>query len=432
MKYTTKYMAVVLCLLLLCFTVATACTDQSAPTTEPALEDAEPIILGAPVSLGYAVGRDSVRAAQMAIEEINAAGGVTVDGVKRPLKLVDIDSRAMAPGVPAADSLLAYQKLILDNKPAAIAMSAERSEVALASMDLIAEHKLIQMIPGAKSPAITAKVLEDYEKYKYNFRLTINVLSLFNYVPAHLEMVNESHGFNKLFFVAEDSAFARGTIGAITKPIEDMGWEIVGAEYIPLGTTDYSIPLLKVKDSGAQVIYTVFSNPEVGVLVDQYSTMQIPALLMGIAAPLVGPTAWDTYSGSIEGVCLIAECGTVPFATVPESVAFYDAYVERWGGGPEIDSVPAPAYDSIYILAAAIEEAGTLDSDVLVPILEKTDYKGAIGRIRFDESHQTIYGTDPAESALYGMVQWQSPGKRVVVWPRDAAEAEIQLPPWMR
>jgi branched-chain amino acid transport system substrate-binding protein len=402
-----------------------------APAPSPAPKPAEPIVLGAPVSLGYAVGRDGVRAAQIAVDEINAAGGVLVGGVKRPLKLAEIDSRAMAPGVPTADSLLAYQKLIADSKPSAIALSAERSEVALASMDLMAKNKMIQMIPGAKSPAITQKVADDYNTYKYNFRLTINVASLYGYVPAHLQMVNQQFGFNKLVFIAEDTAFARGTIGAIEKPIKDAGWSVLSTEYIPLGTTDYSIPLLKAKNAGAQVIYTVFSSPEVSVLVDQYNTAKIPALLMGIASPLVGPNAWKTYGNKIEGVCLIAECGTVPFATVPESVKFYDSYVKRYGDGPEIDSVPAPAYDAVYILAAAFEKANSLDADALVPVLEKTDRKGAIGRIRFDKTHQTVYGTDPKENALYGMVQWQAPGKRVVVWPKDAAETPIKLPSWM-
>jgi branched-chain amino acid transport system substrate-binding protein len=101
-----------------------------------------------PVSLGLVVATDAVRAAQMAAEEINAAGGVNVGGVKRMIEIKEIDSRAMLPGVPAADSLLAYEKLILQNKVDAFSASAERSEVCLAAMDLIAKYKLIHIIPG--------------------------------------------------------------------------------------------------------------------------------------------------------------------------------------------------------------------------------------------------------------------------------------------
>jgi len=414
---------------LLVLVVALVSVGGCAKAPEP---EAEPIVLGAPVSLGYAVGQDSVKAAQMAIDEINAQGGVLVDGTRRPLKLVAIDSRAMAPGVPVADSLLAYQKLILDEKVWAIALAAERSEVTLAAMDLIAKYKLIHMIPGAKSPAITAKIAEDPEKYKYNFRLAIDVIALLGYIPGHLQAIKGKYGFDTVYFLAEDASFARGMVGVVKNVIESEGWTALGEEYIPLGTTDYSAPLTKLKNSGAQVVYLVFSNPEVGILVEQYATMQIPALAMGSATPLVGPSAWDIYKGKIESLMLNVECGTVPSSLIPESVKFYDAYVDKYGSGPELDSVVASAYDDIYVLAAAIERAGTLDTDAVVEALEATDRTGAIGRIRFDENHQTVYGTDPKESALYSLIQWQSPGKRVVVWPKDAAEGEIQLPPWMR
>ena len=75
-----------------------------------------------------------------------------------------------------------------------------------------------------------------------------------------------------------------------------------------------------------------------------------------------------------------------------------------------------------------IERAGTIDSDAVVAELEKTDRMGAIGRIRFNKGHQVIYGQDPNETAMGCMVQWRKPGKRVVVYPPNIAEAKIQLP----
>ncbi len=57
--------------------------------------------------------------------------------------------------------------------------------------------------------------------------------------------------------------------------------------------------------------------------------------------------------------------------------------------------------------ANAIEKAGTLDPDKVVQALQATDMAGAIGRIKFDQSHQTIFGTDPKQAAVGCTFQWQ-------------------------
>jgi branched-chain amino acid transport system substrate-binding protein len=85
-----------------------------------------------------------------------------------------------------------------------------------------------------------------------------------------------------------------------------------------------------------------------------------------------------------------------------------------------------------YVLKAAIERAGSVDSDAVIGALEKTDLMGVYGRIRFDpKSHQVIPSLDPKEGAVGTIFQWQA-GKRVVVFPQSIAMGEIQLPPWMK
>ena len=79
------------------------------------------------------------------------------------------------------------------------------------------------------------------------------------------------------------------------------------------------------------------------------------------------------------------------------------------------------------MLKEAIERAGSVDGDAVVAELEKTDRNGAMGRIRFNDGHQVVYGEDPAETALGCMFQWQD-GKRVVVYPETVAEGKILLP----
>ena len=78
---------------------------------------ADPIVVGIPTSLGFLEGKESLKAVQMAVEEINAAGGVSVGGEKRPFKLESIDLRDAAAGVPVPEALLGLEKIILEKKP---------------------------------------------------------------------------------------------------------------------------------------------------------------------------------------------------------------------------------------------------------------------------------------------------------------------------
>jgi len=394
---------------------------------------AEAIVLGAAPSMGYAVGADGVKFAQMAVDEINAKGGVSVGGAKRPLKLEVIDTAAMKPQTSVADALVGMEKLILEKKPVAIAMSPERSEICLAAMDLVAKYKLPQMIPSAKSPAITQKVVDNYATYKYNFRLTVDSLILAAAESDPLLAIGSANGWTKVFFVQEDAAWAKGTQAAVEATLKAKGWATVGSETAPLGTTDYSMVIQKIKASGAQVVNINFSNPEGGAFIEQAFNNQVPALLVGMSSPTVAPEAWKTYNGKVEYACLaVAEAGNVPVPTVQKSVVAYDGYVKKYGTGPGTDSVPSACYDSIYVLAAAIERAGKLDGDSLVTAIEATDMDGAIGHIKFDKKHQTVYGPDPKTNAVSVMIQWQKPGNRTIVAPAAAASGQIQLPPWIK
>ena len=93
----------------------------------------DPIVLGCPLSTAFLYGWDAERGVTLAVEEINAKGGVNVGGTKRPFKVETIDTRDLEPGVPVSEALLAVEKLILDKKADFIVGGPVRSEAALAA-----------------------------------------------------------------------------------------------------------------------------------------------------------------------------------------------------------------------------------------------------------------------------------------------------------
>ena len=297
-------------------------------------------------------------------------------------------------------------------------------------MDVVAQYKTPMILGTAMSPAMEKKVKTEYDKYKYTFRTCLNAVYLIKYLGGTMAYLNKQFGFNKVFIMNQDVAWARGTAKLMVKNVfEKTGWDVVGQQAYPTGSSDFSAGLMKAKAKKAQVILPIFDMPQSGILVKQWKSMKVPALVAGFISPLAGPAAWNSFDKKIDGALnCIFEIGNVPCPKVPKSLEFFNKYKKKYGKPIEAGHSPAPAYEMVYILKEAIERAGSIDGDKVVAALEKTDRIGAMGRIRFNDGHQVIYGEDPNEMAMGCMIQWRAPGERVVVYPESVAEGKIQLP----
>lgn len=396
---------------------------------------AEPILVGIPTSLTALEGKESLNAVKMAVEEINAKGGVKVGDAKRSLKLETIDLRDSSPGVPVQEALLGLEKIITEKKVHAILVGPFRSEALLAGMDVIAKYKVPMLGTIAMSPKSEAKIKKEPDQYKYCFRVCLNAKYLVGYLAKTLGYMGKEFGFKKLYVMHQDVLWAKATAnytgGLVSKK---MGYEVVGTEAYPTGSSDFAAGLVKAKSKGAQVIMPIFDMPQSGILLKQWRDMKIPALLSGFISPMAGPGAWKTFEGKIGGLMNVNfEIGSaIPTSKYAPAKEFYDKYEKKYGVPMEAGHGPAPSYDAVYILAEAIERAGSLDADKLVAELEKTDRQGVIGRIKFDDGHQVIFGDDPTKTAAACVAQWTADGKRVIVYPPSLAEGKIQLPSWMK
>jgi branched-chain amino acid transport system substrate-binding protein len=393
------------------------------------------IVIGVPTSTGFLEGKEALKAVEMAVEEINAKGGVLVGGTKMPFKVESLDIRDAAPGVPVPEALLGLEKIILEKKPTALLVGPFRSEALLAGMDIIAKYKVPLIGAIAMSPASEAKVMKDPAKYKYIFRTCLDAKYLVKYLIGTMAFINKQFGFNKVYIMNQDVAWARKTAELMQKLyFAKAGWSVLGQESYPTGTSDFSSALMKVRAKGAEVILPIFDMPQSGTLVKEWNAMKVPSLMAGFISPLAGPGAWKTFDGKIAGAvnCNFEMGSGITSKRMPEAVAFEKAYKKRWNEDLEAGHGPAPAYESVFILAEAIERAGTLDADAIVAALEKTDRVGVMGRIKFDAGHQVIYGLDPAKTAVAAVFQWKAGGRRTIVFPPTIADGKIELPPGLK
>ena len=394
----------------------------------------KPITIGAPLSTAFLYGWGAERGIRLAIEEINAKGGVDVGGAKRPFQVEVIDTRDLEPGVPVSEALLAMEKLILEKKVDFIVGGPVRSEAALAAMPLLSKHKKVSILTtGVLTPRYHAMVAEEYDKYKYCFRIHGEAVQLVKEIIANFVKLRETYGLNRIFVMVQDVAHARGAGEIISKVAAGQGFEVLGMEVFPTGSTDFSMGLLKARRQNAQILNIWMDMPESSVLLRQWYDMKLPALPFGSTlAAAEQPGFWKATEGKGEyTLCNVVNAGNAPSEATPWTMKFYNAYAERWGVEPEGLGCSS-SYMAVYVLKDAIERAGTLESEKVVEALEQTDLMGVYGRIRFDpKSHQVIPATNPEEGAVGSIVQWQD-GKRVVVYPESIATGEILLPPWMK
>lgn len=392
---------------------------------------AEPIVLGCPISfkatpwpLGGKYGWE------LAVDEINAAGGVNVGGVMRPFKLIVLDTRDEEPGVPVSECLLGIEKLILDDKVDVLVGGPSMSEASIAALDLVAKYDIVHLVTsGTWTPSWGKKVGGDIEKYRNSFKMSESAAHA---VPVGLDLLEEvkkEHNLSKAYCIIDDCMFCRNAMDVFAGLGEKRGFTILGRDAVPPGSTDYSPALMKAKDSGADLLFFWTNTATSAILFKQFVDLEIPALPVGFAA---GAQEYEVYK-AVDGKCAYIifpnphACQTA--TKLSGDVQFQEAFESKFDKKPFGGC--GGAYAGAYVLKDAIERAGSLDTDALITALEATNLMTVNGRLMFGDNHEDIYNQDPEKGIPTVYSQWIN-GERVAVWPLVLADSEIVLPPWMK
>ena len=317
----------------------------------PRVSIAQPIVLGVPISRGYPDGVDAERGITLAVEEINAKGGINVAGTMRPLKLEISDTRDLEAGVPVAEALLATERLIIEKKANFIVGGPIRSEAALAAMDVLSKHKTVSILSaGVLSPAYHKRIADNYDKYKYCFRTTGSVVPMIGATLGTFESIKTKKGFDKAYIMVQDVAHARAAGNLLKEGLEKQGWKVIALEIYPTGTTDFSVGLSKAKEAKAQVLIPWFDMPEVSILMKQWFDMKVPALPIGYIHALQDEGTWKATDGKVAyAVVLYAKAGSVASKAIPMSEMFVSGHKKKYGIEPRSEWT-STSYTAVYIL----------------------------------------------------------------------------------
>jgi branched-chain amino acid transport system substrate-binding protein len=322
------------------------------------------IVIGEYASLtggSASFGQSSHKGTALAIDEINAAGGV----LGKKLKLVTEDDQSQA-GQPAT----IVRKLIAQDKAVAV-LGEVASSKSLEAAPICQQNKIPMISPASTNPKVT-------EVGDYIFR----VCFIDPFQGTVMSKFAQSKGWKNIAVLTDvKQDYSVGLAEFFIKDFKASGGQIVKEQKYSTGDKDFKPQLTSIKAANPDAIFVPGYYAEVSLIAKQ-------ARLLGIKAPLLGGDGWVGDSLlKVAGNSLDGSFFSCHFSSDDKSPVV-QGFVEKFKAkhnGETPDDMAALGYDSAMILADAIKRAGTTEPEKLrAAIAETKDHQGITGKITLD------------------------------------------------
>lgn len=342
-----------------CASVFSGCSKKAQQVSE--------IKIGSigPLSGAVAVyGTDCKNGIDLAVEEINAAGGVN----GQMFVVVSEDDE----GNPEK-SVSAYKKLVTKDEVKMI-IGSLTSGCTMAISTLAQAQKVLLIAPAATATAIT-------DAGNYVFR-TCFIDPFQGTVGAKFALATLGSKRAAILYDAGND-YSVGLAENFEKTFVEAEGEIVAKESYGTGDKDFNAQITKIKSV----------NPDVVYLPDYYGTVALIAKQLsaqGLFTPMIGADGWDGLQDNAGDEVLNGYFSNhyASDSTSPAVQKFVQSYTDKYGKAPT--SFGALGYDSVYLLKDAIIRAGSTEIEAIRDAVEKSDGEYVTGHLKFDEHRNPI------------------------------------------
>lgn len=317
---------------------------------------------------GASFGHSLEEGLNMALKEINAAGGIAGCQVQ----LVAYDSQS----IPSNAAVLARRLIFQDRVPLIIGSSPSPEVVAM--MEITENAGVPLYVPSASSVKITS------QGYKFVWRQSVIDVSVAKLLVDTI--VNDLH-WKKVGFIYENTDYAKPVVtNVLSKALEAKGVQVVGSEAFNPGDTDLSGQLLRIKEAGADGLFYWGHEKEGAILTTENQALKV-------ALPIVANTG-VVYPGYLNLLSQPVQDATKLIAAIPfvwtggndRQRAWVARFKAIYGIEPDVTSMDG--YDAGYFLKAAITAAGSTAPEALQKGISATHYDGVGGEIFYDKTGQ--------------------------------------------
>ncbi len=343
---------------------------------EPARKEAEAAKPAAPaetvVKIGHVapltgaiahLGKDNENGARLAVEEINAAGGIKAGGTTYKLELVAEDDKA-----DPKEGTIAAQKIV-DSGAVAI-VGHLNSGTSIPASKIYADANMSQISPSATNPKYTE------QGFKTTFRVVANDNQqgsvLANYAATEMKA-------KTIAIVDDRTAYGQGLADVVERVAKEKGLKVVAREFATDKTTDFSAILTKIRATRPDVLMYGGMDATAGPMAKQMKQLGIKAHLLagdGVCSP-----EFIKLAGDAAGILTCSMAGEA-VEKLAKGEEFKSKYKARFGTDVQVYS--PYSYDAVYVIAEAIKRAGKADRASITAAMPATDYAGLTGQIQFD------------------------------------------------
>lgn len=353
--------------------VAVACGSSSPSPAGSSSGGGAPIKIGffAPES-GFAAadGASAYDSAQLAVKDINAAGGVN----GRQLELVNYDDAS-----DPKQAVTIATRLVTQDKVTAV-VSGSYSDQTLAAASIFQRASVPVLAAYAVNPGIPATgdciFQQDFNGIVEGRAGAVALIS--------------NLGAKTVAIIAIKNDFGTSLVQGFTQEAKALGATIVATDYSQFGEKDFAPILSRDKSKGATGFYMAQYYSEGQQFINSWNTL-------GFKYPLVGTEGIDSTTQFFEPVGAKADglVFTTPFnrdSTEPAVQNYIKAYTAAYSHAP--DMVGATTYDSFLVLAQAMKTKGTSPSQIRDGIAATTNFVGVTGTIQKYINGQVVKAVD--------------------------------------
>ena len=393
---------------------------------------ADSIKVGICEDLDNVGGKDIWQAAILAAEQVNAEGGI----LGKQVEIVAEDDDSATPQSDKAMAINALTRLITVDKADFVITS--QAVLIMTFQDICSQHKRILFSTRSALVELTQRVIDDYDNYKYFFRvMNPNVTTSASVYADSVLTLREHTGFNKIALLVHDAGALPDMGEELIDFLLENDFEIVSNILIPLATFEFSSYLARIEESGAEILFPLLAVAARGVTKEWYER-QSPFVIWGVFGDAGDHNFYEITEGKGEYISSNSWPVVVGYPLTSRTVSAAETYFERWGENMPSSQV-AVTYDIVrFILPDAIKRAGTTEIEAVIKALENIDIETSLSRhFKFTSSHDVMVklSNSNAQSQDYVvqcMFQWQN-GIQVPVYPKTMMQemgATYKYPPW--
>jgi urea transport system substrate-binding protein len=324
---------------------------------------ADTIKIGVPVGLSGAnsvVAPSVVQSTELAVEEINAAGGI----LGRQVEIIVADDGSGAQGAQKAfDSLIFKDKVD-------VLISMETSAARNAGLPIVNKSKTSYIYTSY------------YEGRSCSPYMYVNAWVPDQQVGTIVDIFNSKYSAKKYFLIGSDYAYGRGMLEFTRKYIESKGGAVVGEEYLPMDGSDWTAIISKLKSSGADALITSTAGGAPNVTL----TKQLRAAGVNIPYGNLAVDEGTAKSMGSDATGMYIAASYVTSIDSEENKRFLAAMEKKFGADLKTpNDLSVPQYEAVYLYKAAVERANGTSADVVIPALAEVSFKGPRGTIQMNK-----------------------------------------------